>query len=157
MSATPTSPRVRHKSFTFHTRLSWHEERRGQLHAANKPTVVVGSPPEFKGDPRDWSPEELFVGAVETCTMTTFVAFATRKHLPLVAYSSEAEGTLEFEDENYRFTRIVIRPTVRVETVEAVDQARQILRDAHHACMIGNSIRAEVLLEPTFESEDTAP
>jgi len=33
------------------------------LSAAGKPDIVVGSPPEFKGEPDIWAPEELLVGS----------------------------------------------------------------------------------------------
>jgi hypothetical protein len=32
------------------------------LLAAGRPNIVVGSPPEFKGEPGIWAPEELLVG-----------------------------------------------------------------------------------------------
>jgi hypothetical protein len=34
---------------------------RQPLHIQQKPTIIVGSPPEFKGEPNIWAPEELQV------------------------------------------------------------------------------------------------
>jgi organic hydroperoxide reductase OsmC/OhrA len=46
------------------------------LSAAGRPNIVVGSPPEFKGEPDIWAPEELLVGSLNTCMMLTFLALA---------------------------------------------------------------------------------
>jgi len=35
-----------------------------------------GQPPEFKGEPGNWSPEELLVGSLNTCIMLTFLTLA---------------------------------------------------------------------------------
>ena len=53
---------------------TWSSARRGMLSAAGKADIIVGSPPEFKGEPGNWSPEELLVGY--TCIMLTFLTLA---------------------------------------------------------------------------------
>ena len=111
----------------------------------------VASPPEFKGEEGVWTPEDLFVAALEACTMTTFAAFSLRLGIPVVSYESTAEGLLEFDDGGYRFTRVWIRPVVVVATEEAVAQAGKTLHDAHAKCLITHSVRTEVVLEPRVE------
>ncbi len=143
-------PKVTHKSFLYKTQLAWLENRSGTLSGEQKPSMRVSSPPEFKGEAGVWSPEELFVGAVDTCTMTTFLAFAKRLQIPLVSYSSVAEGVLEFSDGGYKFTKVILRPTILVSSPEAVEQARSTFHDAHGSCLITNSIHAEVVVEPSI-------
>jgi len=149
-----SQPRVKHKSFTYHTQLKWAGERAGVIQSDGKPATRVSSPPEFKGEAGVWTPEDLFVAAVDTCTMTTFQAFVQRMKLPVVSYASEAEGTLEFVDGNYRFTKIVLRPRVVVESPEAVAQVEKTLHDAHEHCLIANSIRSQVVVEPQVAYEN---
>ncbi len=150
-TAEPVPPKTRHKSFTYRTSAEWTSGRSGALGAAGKPTLPVSSPPEFKGEAGRWTPEDLFVAAIDLCTMTTFVHFAERQHLPLRAYRSEAEGLLEFVDDGFRFTRVVLRPTIVLGDEAAVEPAAQAMRDAHAACLIGRSVRAEVVVEPRLE------
>jgi organic hydroperoxide reductase OsmC/OhrA len=114
--------------------------------------MVVASPPEFKGPPGVWTPEHLFVAAVNICTMTTFIAFARHKKIPVVSYESHAEGMLEFVDSGYQFTRVALQPRVIVSDAAHVEQALATLQDAHNACLVSNSIKSEVLLEPQVES-----
>ncbi|MBI3191832.1 MAG: OsmC family protein, partial [Pedosphaera parvula] len=59
----------------------------------------VASPPEFKGEAGVWTPEDLFVAAVNVCTMTTFAAFAQRLNLPVLSYRCEAEGPFTLHPE----------------------------------------------------------
>lgn len=156
---TGTKPVIKHKTFSYYNRLEWLWRRSGILGADEKPEIAVSSPPEFKGDPGVWTPEDLFVASVNICQMTTFLAFAERKQLPLVSYHSEAEGTLEFVDGKYRFTRIILRPKVCASDEQTLQQLKKVMEDAHGRCLISNSISSEVILEPVFllkteESED---
>lgn len=144
-------PGIRYKTFTYRTQAQWVENRAGALRSEGKPEFRVSSPPEFKGEAGVWTPEDLFVAAVNVCTMTTFLAFAQRMQIPLVSYTSDAEGALEFVDGGYRFTRVVLRPRIMVGNEEAIEQARKTLHDAHEKCLISNSIRSEVVLEPRIE------
>ncbi|MGH7495285.1 MAG: OsmC family protein [bacterium] len=148
-----TAPsKARHKSFVYRTALRWTDNRAGWLRAEGKPELRVSSPPEFKGEAGVWTPEDLFVAAVEACTMTTFIAFAQKLNLSVVSYHSHAEGVLEFSDGGYRFTRVVLRPAIVVAGHESLAPAEKALHDAHHACLIANSIRTKVLVEPVFKA-----
>ncbi len=97
------------KSFRYKNSLVWNRGRRGRTSAPGKPEMDVGSPPEFKGDPGIWSPEELLVGALNTCLMLTFVSLAQNKGVQFAAYESAAEGLLENVDGKYRITEVGVR------------------------------------------------
>jgi peroxiredoxin-like protein len=140
------------KTFMYQTGLRRNGNRAGELSSTGKPSFRVASPPEFKGEAGVWTPEDLFVAAVETCTMTTFLSFAQRKDLALISYESSAEGKLEFTSGVYEFTEIIVRPRVKVATHDAIDQAHQVLEESHHHCLIANSIKGRVILEPVVEA-----
>ncbi|NUN68574.1 MAG: OsmC family protein [Bacteroidetes bacterium] len=150
MEQTPQQPIKKYKSFTYHTNVAWTSDRQGTLRADGKPQLEVSSPPEFKGIPGVWTPEDLFVAAVEICQMSTFLSFGARKELPLRSYVSAAEGTLEFVDGNYRFTSITIRPVITVGSGWTKEQVDGLVHTAHDHCLIGNSITATVTVEPTI-------
>lgn len=98
------------RSFRYRAKTTWSFARRGLLSAAEKPTIIVGSPPEFKGEPNIWAPEELLVGSVNTCMMLTFLSLAQARGLAPAGYESEAEGLLEDIDGKYSFTEVTVRP-----------------------------------------------
>jgi organic hydroperoxide reductase OsmC/OhrA len=142
---------IRAKSFTFATTVRWTGEKRCSLAAPGKPPVEAGTPPEFKGHEGIWSPEDLYVASVNVCILSTFVAFAARAGLAFEKYESEAEGLLEFVDGKYLFTKIVVRPRIALKPGEERAKAEEILHKAEEHCLISNSIRTEVTLEPNFE------
>jgi organic hydroperoxide reductase OsmC/OhrA len=81
-----------------------------------KPDIIVGSPPEFKGKPDNWAPEELLVGSVNTCILLTFLTLAQGRGLIPAAYDSAAEGLLENVDGKYLITEVTVRPRITVKS-----------------------------------------
>ena len=143
---------VRHKTFTYSTQVEWVGGRAGITRSEGKQEFRVASPPEFKGEKGVWTPEDLLVAAVNSCMMTTFMSFAGRLKLPVVSYTSSAEGTLEFVEDGHLFTKVTIRPAIIVERDALVEQARKALNDAHEKCLIKNSLRSAVIVEPIIHS-----
>ncbi len=136
--------------FTYRTALAWTDTRSGILTSDGKTPIRVSSPPEFKGEKGLWSPEEMFVASVEACHMATFLSFAEGRGLPVLAYRSHSNGVLEFIDGDYRFTRVVIFPTITVVRGAAEAEVLSILRDAGKHCLVANSIDSIVEVNPTI-------
>lgn len=139
-----------YKTFRYKAKTTWSSTRRGLLSAAGKPNVVVGSPPEFKGEPDIWAPEELLVGAVNTCIMLTFLSLAQAKGLTPVGYESEAEGLLENIEGKYRITEVTVRPRVNIKGKAELERAREIMESVEAQCFISNSIKSKVTLIAEF-------
>ena len=143
-------PVKRYKTFMYKTALEWQQAQQGNLSSDGKPMLNVSSPPEFKGIPGLWTPEDMFVASAEICTMSTFLSFGGRKNIPLVSYKSSAEGILEFVDGKYRFTKIRIVPVITVRKQWTREQVEEIVRDAHDNCLIANSISVIVGIDPAI-------
>jgi len=142
--------RQTYKTFRYGNRLAWTGARRGLSSVSGKPDVVIGSPPEFKGEPGQWSPEDLLVGALNACLMLTFVSMAQAKGLQFTAYESDAEGLLENLDGRYQITAVEVRPSVAVKSEADLAAARAIMDRVEEHCFISNSIKAKVTLTPEF-------
>jgi organic hydroperoxide reductase OsmC/OhrA len=136
------------KTFTYTTGLTWINGKIGAVSSEWKPLMHISSPPEFKGEPGYWTPEDLFVASVEMCQMLTFLGLAQKQNLPLVSYKSSASGTLEFLDGGYKFTRIEVTPRIVVEDPATEDSVKGIVHEAHKRCLIANSITAIVHVQP---------
>lgn len=141
-------PKKAFKSFRYKTALVWKSGRRGTMSSLGKPDVEVSSAPEFKGEPGLWSPEDLLVGAVESCLMLTFLALAQTKGLETVSYESHAEGLLESVEGKYRITEITVEPTVIVKSEADLVAAREISSKVEANCFISNSTKAHVKFSP---------
>jgi organic hydroperoxide reductase OsmC/OhrA len=137
-----------HKSFHYQTGVHWLRGRRGVLSASARPDIEVSSPPEFKGEPGLWTPEDLLVSAINGCLLMTFLAYAQREELDLIAFECAAEGFLEYSEGKYRITEVVLKPDLRVKSEEDVLLARDVLERAHRDCFISNSVRATVKVVP---------
>ena len=138
------------KAFRYKAKTTWSSAQRGLLSAADKPNIVVGSPPEFKGEPDTWAPEELLVGSVNTCMMLTFVALAQARGLTPAGYESEAEGLLENVEGKYRITEVTVRPHLSIRAEAELERAREIMETAEAQCFISNSVKSKVKLIPEF-------
>ncbi len=151
-TAASPGPRTRPKTFVYRTGVRWTGKRVGTLMSAEKPDLRVASPPEFQGESGVWTPEDLLVASLEACTMMTFVALAEKRGLPLVSWQSEAEGRLEASGGRYRFTQMVLRPTIVVGEATAVARAVELVHEAHQRCFVANSLRTEIRIEPLIRS-----
>lgn len=112
----------------------------------------VATPPEFpKGVPNIWSPEHLFVGAVNSCLMTTFLAIAENSKLDFISFNSSANGKLEQVEGKFMITEITLMPVVVVKQEVDVEKALRILEKSERACLISNSIKSTILFQPKVE------
>ena len=135
--------------YFYTTEIEWTGERTGDLRAPVLPGLHVDAPPEFKGHEGAWTPEHLFVGAVNSCFMTTFVAIAENSKLDFVSFNADAQGKLEkLDGQGLMITEIVLRPRLTVAHARDAERAARILAKAEKACLISNSVKTEIRLEP---------
>lgn len=138
------------KAFHFKAQTTWAGARRGSLSASGRPDIVVGSPPEFKGEGDVWAPEELLVGALNTCTLLTFLSLAGARGVTPVAYDSDADGLLEAVDGIYRMTEVVLRPRITLGQDADLEPARIAMGRVEAHCFIAKSLTARVTITPEF-------
>jgi organic hydroperoxide reductase OsmC/OhrA len=138
----------RYKSFRYTNNLTWENARRGKSSAPGKAPMEIGSPPEFKGEPGVWCPEELLVAALNGCLMLTFISLAQGKGVQFVSYESAAEGLLENVDGKFLITEVSVAPTVVLKSDGDLEKARTIIDQVEEHCFISNSIKAKVKMAP---------
>ena len=141
---------VRSKVYTYHTSVKWTEQRMGVISSDGKPDIQVATPPEFKGHDGIWSPEDLFVASANTCVLTTFLAMAERAGLAFTSYESVAEGRLELVDGKFQVTAITLKPTITLAESADAAKAKELIEKAEANCLISNSMKTRVSLEPTI-------
>lgn len=141
---------VRSKVYTYRTAVEWTEQKKGTITSEGKPEIQVATPPEFKGHAGIWSPEDLYVAAANICLMTTFLAVAERAGLAFTAYQCEAEGRLELVDGKFQVTVITLRPHITLSSGGDVTKARELIEKAEANCLISNSMKTRIVLEPAI-------
>ena len=117
------------------------------VRGSSSPSVV----PEPMSDGSAVDPEEALVASASSCHMLWFLSLAQSAGLEVQSYRDEAEGTLA-KDERGRIaiTRIVLRPEVMFSGAEPSKEAlARLHHEAHEKCFIANSLRSEIVVEPS--------
>jgi peroxiredoxin-like protein len=143
--------RASSRTWRFGVTLRWENSNRGTLTTGGKTPLPVAPPPEFRGPEGLWSPEDLLVASVNSCIMTTFLHYVSRERIALSEYESDAEGTVVFEGGSLRFQKIVVRPKVQVASEEDRKKAAAALEETERKCLVSNSLRARVDVQPQIE------
>jgi len=135
----------------YQVKLSWIADRKGILQSdVLKSEIEVVTPPEFpKGIPCFWSPEHLFVAAVNSCFMTTFLAVAENSKLPFTNFECNAVGTLDRIEGKYCITEITLSPILTINDENLKEKGLRVMEMSEKACLISNSITSKVILQAT--------
>ena len=143
--------------YFYSTEVEWSGAREGELRVSALPRLHVDAPPEFKGHEGSWTPEHLFVGAVNSCFMTTFLAIAENSKLDFVSFKAAADGKLEKRDgQGFSITEIVLKPSLTIRDSKDAARAARILEKAEKHCLISNSVKTEIHLEPEISVAQVA-
>ena len=154
---------------TYRTTLEWEGstgvgyDAYDRTHSVGAPpasaTLTMASDPAFNGDPALLNPELLIVMAASSCQLLAFLAVAARARFDVVGYQDAAEAVMPEDDQPTRITRIVLRPTITVRARNGVEPSRDRLGHlcevAHRECYVANSLRTEVVVEPTFTCRES--
>lgn len=128
----------------------WRFDGGAQVHASASPHVVRAP----FSDPSGVDPEEAFVAALASCHMLFFLAFAAKRGFEITTYEDMAVGVMgKSSDGREWMTKVTLRPRV---TFSGGQRPRAVEFDAlhhqaHAACYIANSVKAEIVVEAQAE------
>lgn len=140
-------------SHVYPVQLTWKADRKGEIGSPDFDTKFdVVTPPQFpKGIAGEWSPEHLFTAAVSGCLMTTFLAVAENSKLEFSSFDCSAEGKLEQVEGKYLMTEVLLVPTLVIKDEADRAKAERVLQKAEAACLISNSVKSKVTMQPVIE------
>jgi len=156
------------KTYDYEARITWtgnrgegtrRYESYGRDHEIShpdKPTVPASADPDFRGDPRRYSPEDLLVASLSGCHMLWYLHLCSDAGIVVSAYEDRASGRMTVDGEGGRFREAVLRPAVMVEPGSDLEAALQLHEEAHRRCFIANSVSFAVRCEPTVEEAGSA-
>lgn len=116
------------------------------ISAAGKNSPIEGSSdPSFRGDPKRYNPEELFLSSLSACHMLWYLHLASVNGITVLEYVDSAEGQMEEEaDGSGRFTSVVLQPYIVIAQADKVDLARELHHEAGRKCFIANSVKVPI-------------
>ncbi len=132
--------------------LLWDSRTQGTL---SSPVITskidVVTPPEFpNGIKEKWTPEHLFVSAVNSCLMATFLLVADNSKFEFISFVSKAIGKIEKVDGRFLMTEIILKPTLIIPSAQNETKAKRVLDMSEKACTIANSIKTKIVLQPVI-------
>lgn len=137
----------------YNVHIAWKEDRKGLMTSPElNTTIEVATPPQFpKGMAGIWSPEHLFTAAVGSCLMTTFLAIAENSKLDFDIFDVRSKGVLEQVDGKWMVTRVELYPQLVIRHEKDRERAQRVLQKSEAACLISNSVKSQVVMQPNIE------
>lgn len=105
-----------------------------------KPTLEGSADPMFRGEAKLHNPEDLFLAAISSCHMLSYLAQCARRGVSVVSYEDNASGTLVL-DANWdgKFEEVTLNPIVTIADEQTRELAISLHDDAHRGCFIASS------------------
>ena len=133
--------------------VNWQADRKGIMSSPELNTnIEVATPPQFpKGMEGIWSPEHLFIAAVNSCLMTTFLSIAENSKLEFTSFGSKALGKLEMIDGKYMMSKVTLMPVVTINNEQQKERAERVLQKSEANCLISNSVKSTIIFKPEIK------
>jgi organic hydroperoxide reductase OsmC/OhrA len=124
--------------------------RNHELGSDGKSAVIAGSSdPAFRGDASRYNPEELLLGALSACHMLWVLHLCADAGIAITEYQDDAVGEMvEHGDGSGEFTRVMLRPRMKITDPARISEAIAIHDRAHQVCCLARSVNSAVEHEP---------
>ena len=107
--------------------------------------ISASSDPAFRGDGSRYNPEELLVASLSACHMLWVLHLSADAGITITEYVDEPWGEMaEHADGSGEFTRVVLRPQVKIVQADRVQDALEIHTRAHAVCALARSMNFPV-------------
>ena len=127
--------------------------RNHELSGPGKAAPIAGSSdPAFRGDPSRYNPEELLLHALSACHMLWVLHLCADAGIVITEYTDHASGEMvEHADGSGEFTRVVLRPRMKITDAARAGEAQAIHHRAHQVCCLARSMNFPVEHEVIVE------
>jgi organic hydroperoxide reductase OsmC/OhrA len=115
--------------------------RNYRLLVEGKPEIQGTADTAFRGEAEKWNPEDLFVAAISSCHMLSYLALCAREKISVLSYEDEATGVMKEDGKGGgRFEQVTLHPVVTIANADHLDRARELHERAHQLCFIASSV-----------------
>jgi organic hydroperoxide reductase OsmC/OhrA len=99
--------------------------------------------------PNSVDPEEMLVGAINTCHMLSFLHVAREAGFVVTRYRDAAEGVMTKRDDGEMWvSKVTLRPEITYQGRQPSPAERDHMHHrAHEMCFIANSVKTEIVVE----------
>ncbi len=118
-----------------------------------KPELPGTADVAFRGEADKFNPEDLFLAAISSCHMLSYLALCAKYGISVVAYEDAATGVMREDGKGGgRFEEVVLHPVVTIADAAQIDRATKLHERAHETCFIANSCSVPIRHEPVVRS-----
>jgi organic hydroperoxide reductase OsmC/OhrA len=105
-----------------------------------RPELAGSADPTFRGDPARHNPEDLFLAAISSCHLLSYLAVCAWEGIRVVAYRDDAKGTMVTDASGSgKFKQVTLHPVVTIADPAHAERAMALHEKAHQTCFIANS------------------
>jgi len=136
------------KKFFFETSLVWKEKIAGAIiGSGTDETIEVATHLEFPdGEEGKWCPESLFLAAISSCFMNTFLSLAKKNNLYFNKFRCYTAGEVEVIDRKAEFIRVEVFPEIHLMKEEQQLMAEEVLKLTEKQYFMGNAVKSKILI-----------
>lgn len=131
----------------YEVNLHWNKAVQGTLSA---PNYSVSSDIKPKGTKEKWTPEHLFVVAVNSCLMSSFLLVTDKSSFQFISFESKAIGKIEKVNGELAVTEVCLKSVLIIPPSQNKAMAKRVLAISEKACAIANSLRTKITSEPVI-------
>ena len=146
------------KHWMFETDLKWLRDTHSVMTVS---TVIepihVATASVFGGEPESWSPEQLFLAAINSSFLSSFLAFARQYDWEIISYKCNCIGEIERKENHFGFTKINLFPSLTVSTENQRTKVKMALEKSRQSSIIVHSIDADIIYHPAVTINSSCP
>lgn len=101
------------------------------------------------------SPEHLLLASINSCLMASFLTAAENSTIQIISFESSSSCTIETIKGTDTITEIMLRPKVVIPYFQNPERVRYILEMSKNSCLILNTLKANIHLDPEVSIELT--
>lgn len=125
---------------------------------AGKPELRGSADPMFRGTAERHNPEDLFLAAISTCHMLSYLALCARRRVRVLAYEDRAHAVLAVRaDGSGTFDSVTLAPVVTIARNSDQATAMALHQAAHAECYVASSCRVPIVIDATCLLNEDAP
>ncbi|MBZ5528039.1 MAG: OsmC family protein [Acidobacteriia bacterium] len=122
-----------------------------------QPAIHFSAPPEFLGQSGMWTPEHLLAASVAGCFISTFSAMADLSKMQFASLDLDAEAVLSKGEKGWNFTRIFVRPRLRIVHEEDRERALRLLGKVERNCFVARALAIPMETSPEVTLAEEQP
>ena len=129
----------------FEVQLNWLNTSKGILTSKDVDGFIhVAAATQFDNHEKSWSPEHLFLSAINSCFMITYLRFAKEIEFAISHFECNTIGQIQMVTDKYKFTHINLYPKIYIAEESIKEKANLALQKTHASCLISSSVNAEI-------------